>query len=204
MGPMTVQIPERILIDGKPHWLYTQPLYPLLASRQTRIDAPDVWTTACHRQYVGTWDLIDGKLWLVCLNTYGDEELPLSDAMHSWFLQLVPANKFPVFVEWFSGHLRIPIGPTLVQGSAGWSSWFTRERVVTCRQGRIVRDREVDTLAMLERMLRRHEGLRQRLAPEDALGGPLTWIDDGDYAHLLGDWWPPQWEAQHSRFLVVS
>lgn len=188
---MTVQVPERILLDGKPHHLFANPLYRLLASRRTEITAPEVWTTACHRQYVGTWKVADGQLWLAGLSTYGDEERPLSDAMRTWFLRLVPTDRFPVLAEWFNGRLRIPIGPCVVQGATGWSSWFTRERVITCRQGRVVRDREVDTLAMLEWALRRDAVLKQNLDPEDTPGGPRAWITEDDYEHLHGDWWPP-------------
>lgn len=190
---MTAQIPERILVEGKPHWLHAQPLDHLLDEREIEIAAPDGRTTACHRQYVGTWDIADGRLWLVALSTFGREELLLSDAMRSWFLPLVPADRFPVCAEWFDGCLRIPIGPMLVRGFHGWSSWFTRERVITCRRGRVVRNREVDTLAILEWALRRHEGLKQSLDPEDTPGGPLAWITDDDYEHSRGDWWPPEW-----------
>ena len=184
---MTSQIPERILIKGKPHWLHAQPLYRLLASRRTNIRAPDARTSACHRQYVGTWEIVDGMLMLVALSTYGDKERPLSDTMRNWFLRLVPTDRFPVPVTWFNGRLRIPIGPKLVQGFHGWSSWFTRERVITCRQGKVVRDREVDTLAILEWALRRRAGLKEHLDPEDTPGGPLAWITDDDYEHLRGD-----------------
>jgi hypothetical protein len=201
---MTAQIPERILIDGKPHWLYALPLYRLLATRRAEIIAPDAKTTACHRQYVGTWAIIDGRLWLAGLSTYGERELPLSDAMRTWFLRLVPADGFPVCAEWFNGRLRIPIGPRLVRGFHGWSSWFTRERVIACRQGKVVRDREVDTLAMLEWAMRRREGLKQSLDPEDTPGGPLAWITDDDYEHLHGDWWPPASAERHAPTALGS
>lgn len=201
---MTAQIPERILIDGKPHWLHARPLDHLLDESGIEIAAPDGRTTACHRQYVGTWGIIDGKLWLVSLSTYGWEELPLSETMRAWFLRLVPTDRFPIYAEWFNGTLRIPTGPMLVQGFHGWSSWFTQERVITCRQGRVVRDREVDTLAMLEWALRRDEGLKQNLDPEDAPGGPLAWITDEDYEHLRGDWWPPEWADGHAPAALGS
>jgi len=181
---MTSQVPERILIDGKPYWLYAQPLYRLLASRRTRMTAPDGFTTACHRRYVGTWDVADGMLRLVTLCTYVNAELPLSDDMEAWFLRLVPTDRFPVAATWFNGHLRIPIGPMLVRGFHGWSSWYTRERVISCRQGRVVRDREVDTLAILEWAMRRRPYLKENLDPEDTPGGPLAWITDDDYDHL--------------------
>ena len=194
---MTAQIPERILVDGKPHWLYATPLEHLLDRRGAEIAAPDGRTTACHRQYVGTRSIVDGRLWLAALSTFGCEELPLSDAMRAWFLRLVPADQFPVAAEWFNGHLRIPTGPRLVAGFHGWSSWFTKERVITCRHGSVVRDREVDTLAMLERALRRSERLKQALDPDDTPGGPLAWITDNDHEHLHGDWWPPEWTEGH-------
>jgi hypothetical protein len=201
---MTAQIPERIFIDNKPHWLHARPLDHLLAERKAEITAPDAWTTACHRQYIGTWGVADGRLWLVALSTFGGEELPLSETMHIWFLRLVPADRFPIYAEWFNGCLRVPIGPRLVQGFHGWSSWFTRERVITCRQGRVVRDREVDTLAMLEWALRRREALRQSLDPEDTPGGPRGWIADDDYEHLRGDWWPPGWADQNASAALGS
>jgi hypothetical protein len=97
-----------------------------------------------------------------------------------------------VWAEWFSGSLRIATGPMLVQGLQGWSSWFTRERVITCRQGRVVRERDVDTLAMLEWALRRREWLKESLDPEGTPGGPLAWITEDDYEPLRGDWWPPE------------
>jgi hypothetical protein len=194
---MTAQIPERILIDGKPHWLHSRPLDRLLDECETEIAAPDGRTTACHRQYVGTWCIADGRLWLASLSTFGCEELPLSDSMRAWFLRLMPADGFPVPAEWFNGCLRIPTGPRLVCGVHGWSSWFTEERVITCRRGTVVRDRKVDTLAMLEWALRRREGLKQALDPEDTPDGPLAWITDDDYEHLHGDWWPPEWTDGH-------
>lgn len=49
---------------------------------------------------------------------------------------------------------------------------------------------------MLEWALRRCEGLKQRIDPEDTRGEPRTWITDDDYEHLRGDWWPPDWEGQ--------
>ncbi len=188
---MTSQVPERFMIDGKPHWLHADPLYRLLASRRTRIVAPDGKTTACHRQYIGTWDIADGMLRLVTLCTYGADELPISDDMRAWFLKLVPATGFPASATWFSGSLQIPIGPQLVRGFHGWSSWYTRLRVITIRKGRVVRDREVDTLSILVWRLRRQPDLMEGLDPEDSVCDPRAWITEEDYAPVRGDWWPP-------------
>jgi len=174
--------------------LHAEPLYPLLAKRRVDIEAPDGCSTGCHRHYVGSWDIADGWLRLVNLSTYGCNELPLSTEMRAWFLALVPSEGFPLRAKWFSGRLRVPTGPRLVRALIhGWSSWFTKERVITCRRGRVVRDREVDTLAMLERALRRDKFLKERLDPNDTPGGPEAWSAEhfGDFDHLRGDWWPP-------------
>lgn len=188
---MTTQMPERIILDGKPQFLYADPLDQLLIKRRIRITAPDGLTSACHRQYIGTWDLEYGMLRLAGLCTYGVEELPLAETMQKRVLRLLRTDRFPVPATWFNGPLRIPIGPMLVRGFHGWSHWFTRERVITCRAGVVVRDREVDTLAMLELALERRKGLREYLDPDNTPGGPLAWLTDEDYDHLRGDWWPP-------------
>lgn len=97
---MTAQIPDRILVDGKPHWLHARPLDRLLDGRETAITAPDGRTTACHRQYVGTWRIADGRLWLVALNTFGCAELPLTDTMRAGFLGLAATDRFPISAKW--------------------------------------------------------------------------------------------------------
>lgn len=193
---MTAQIPERIILADRPYWVHEMPLYPVLEKRGIKIRAPDAWTTACHRQYVGTWAVSSDHLWLLTLSSFGYDEAPLTDTARQAFLEQLPAERFPIRADWFDGSLRIPVGPMLIRGFHGWSSWFTRERVITCRQGRVVRDREVDTLAMLERALRRNASLRHEIEPEDRPGSdPRSWITADDYAHLEGDWWPPGWDA---------
>ena len=50
-------------------------------------------STACWRQYIGTWEIKDGKLYLVDIigkyKKIGDE---------------------PIFADWFTGRLKIPMG----------------------------------------------------------------------------------------------
>ena len=132
---MTAQTPERIIIDGRPHALYAKPLYRLLASRRMDlIDDSSGFSTACHRRYVGTWEIRNGTLYLVHLNMVVPDEEPLTPLIRQRLFRAVPCTGFPIKADWFNGQLRIPIGPTLVQGFQGWSSWYTRERVITCRQ----------------------------------------------------------------------
>jgi hypothetical protein len=78
----------------------------------------------------------------------------------------------------------------LIYSHHGWSSWFERERVIHFKAGEIVRDREVDTRAILEWWLRRNPQEADRLDPSNPNPlGPLTWFDDDDD----DDWWPPDY-----------
>jgi hypothetical protein len=62
------------------------------------------------------------------------------------------------------------------------------------RDGEIIRDREVDTRAILEWWLQRHPEAADRLDPSnpDPLG-PLMWFDDDDQDDWEADWWPPDY-----------
>lgn len=191
---MTAQTPERIIIDGRPRELYADPLYRLLASRRLDLCIPaSESSTACYRRYVGTWEIRNGALHLVHLNMMVPDEEPLAPELRLRLFRAVPCKDFPIMAHWFNGRLRIAIGRRLVYSHHGWSHWFERERVITFAGGKVLRDREVDTAAMLERQLNRNPEMRDRLAGYDPerLGrpGPLIWFDnDGEDGTL--DWWP--------------
>ena len=193
---MTAQTPERIIIDGRPRALYEQPLYRLLASRRMDlIDDSSGFTTACHRRYVGTWEIRNGTLYLVHLNMMVPDEEPLTPLMRQRLFRAVPCTGFPIKADWFNGMLRIAIGRRLVYSHHGWSHWFERERVIRFSGGAVTRDREVDTKAILERQLKRYPEMRARLDGTDTREpGPLVWFDDDDEDwDWTVDWWPPDY-----------
>lgn len=195
---MTAQVPERIIIQGSPHTLYSQPLYRILASRRTSFPDPESGrTTACYRRYVGTWELVGGYLYLVHMSAHGEDEEPLSEATLRWMLRLIPAERLPVRADWFNGRLEIPMGRRLVYSHHGYASRYERLRVVTCRGGMVVRDRVVDTGAILEWQTARDQRLRAIMDGDASQFPvpPLTWretseetIEDQDR-----DWWPPDY-----------
>ena len=193
---MTAQSPERIILDGRPYALYASPLYRLLASRRMDLDNPFGRSTACYRGYCGTWQVIDGRLHLMHVNTMWPDEGPLPEDLRRKLLRAVPAKGFPVFAHWFNGVLRIQIGRRLIYSHHGWSSWFERERVMTIKGGMLVRDREVDTKRILEWWLRRHPSavpiLDGSVVP---LGiGPLIWFEKNDDDDWMADWWPSDYQ----------
>lgn len=174
---MTAQDPERLIIAGKEHQLFADPLYRLL--KRARIDIEQYMSppsSACWRCYCGTWEIIDGQLYLIRLER--DDE-PIPPDLRRRLLKAAGAEDFPVRVTWFSGRFRIAIGPRLIYSHRGWSHWFERERVIAFKDGRVTRDREVDTRAMLERYLRRRPELERRLTGKEAWPGipPLIWLD---------------------------
>jgi len=191
---MTAQAPERIILDGRPRPLHADPLHKLL---RRRLKNPHGWSTANYRGYVGTWEIRDRRLYLVHLCWDGwtghRSEIPMSDKERQRLFRAARCSGFPIHAYWFTGILRIAIGRRLVYSHHGWSHWFERERVIHFAAGEVMRDREVDTRAILEWWLRRHPGAEGRLSPgnPDPLG-PLIWFDDEEEDWSV-DWWPPDY-----------
>jgi hypothetical protein len=191
---MTAQVPERMLIDNRIHALTADPLYRIFASRRMTFNLPGHgWSTANYRCYIGTWEVIDGQLYLVHLNTDWGQEGELPDDLRRKFLRAIPAAGFPIFAYWFSGRLRIPMGRRLIYSHRGWSSWYERERVMTFRKGILVRDREVDTRRILAWWLKRNPETAELLdGRANAPFAPLFWYDTSEQGEEEDDddWWP--------------
>ncbi len=104
------------------------------------------WSSCLRRGYVGYWQIMEGKLFLTRLGTY-DEDVNI-DLRH-----LVPEHEPPIFASWYSGKLRVPMGDQLLYVHMGWQSWYERERIIHVRQGRVVKERNVDhTQRFLDRV----------------------------------------------------
>lgn len=179
---MTAQSPERILIDGVTHPLFSDPLYPLLEAHGLRFE---MTSTACWRGYIGTWQVMDGKLQIVGLvrqynwNSKLRTVDPVTEKRRSgrWIAELLPdeglasvlnaaqCTAFPIPAVWFSGRLRLPMGQRLVYVHMGWGSRYESERVLTIERGVVVRDRIVDTGRMLVRERLPDERLKRSLEP---------------------------------------
>ncbi len=189
---MTAQVPERIILDGRPRALYVDPLYPLRERCRIEFGDPHVWNTANHRGYIGTWEICGSSLCLAHLCRSGrDSEEPMPHALRRRLFRASQCNGFPIPAWWFTGVLRIAIGKRLVYSHDGWSHWFERERVIHIAAGEIIRDREVDTRAILEWRLRRHPEVREQLGPGNPnFFRPFAWFDDDDGS---------DWEADGGR-----
>lgn len=193
---MTAQAPERIMLDGRPHALYAAPLDLLADTHELCLGNPNYSSTANYRGYIGTWEVRDRQLYLVQLcwdDGWRNGEIAIDDDTRTSLFHAVPCEDFPIPARWFSGALRISLGRRLIYSHHGWSHWFERERVLHVRKGEVVRDREVDTKAILERWLQRNPQASGWLDHSSAPpgGGPLIWFDDDDDDDWTADWWPP-------------
>jgi hypothetical protein len=120
---MTAQIHERLILDGRQ---VTMDCVPGLPSRHPRIVAASptaqpndfTGTTACWRRYVGSWELRNRKLYLVGLE--GRYELVAGP---------------PLFADWFSGVLSVPVGRQLHYVHMGFESVYEEELLIAIYHG---------------------------------------------------------------------
>lgn len=121
---MTAQIHERLILNGEEISMAFCPLLPeadprIVELTDDEIDCEDIiFSTACWRQYVGTWEIKDDKFYL--LNIVGRFKL---------------ADETPLFADWFTGTLSIPDGELLEYVHMGYESVYEREVQITIEKG---------------------------------------------------------------------
>lgn len=96
-----------------------------------------VYSTACWRGYIGTWEIRDDHFYLVNLSgklrLRGDE---------------------PLLADWFSGTIRVPRGEILEYVHMGFGSVFEEELHVKIEKGKVVASRIVDNRG------KKHDGMK--------------------------------------------
>lgn len=139
---MTAQIGENLLFRGESVTLYADPLanYFLMGGRK-----PDfaVIVTSLRRGYVGSWEIVDGRLYLVELRGQ------LMDGSAATLETVFPEHPRRVFAHWYSGTLRVPRGELLRCSHGGWGSVYER-----------------DTMLVFERGVMRHTWMRENAVAE--------------------------------------
>lgn len=154
---MTAQISERLIYEGEQVALLSNPLNEFFALGG--IDPGfESTSTALWRGYVGTWEILNDRLYLVGLRgtlKSGDEA-----TLESVF----PGFKDRVFAHWFSGRLRIPQGKRLEYVHMGYASTYELDVLLTLQNG-VVLAKEV-----------RLNGEAEDDAPEGySIGAMTTW-----------------------------
>ena len=137
----TAQMPDAICVDGVFHSLYSNPLEQLY-ERQKRpafVDSLEGESTANWRGYVACWQIHEGQLYLLAIDTYIRKRRV---SVSQLFPRRVRGGR--VLADWFTGELRIPDGKQLQYVHMGYGSSFERDIVLTVERGRVVSRRVID------------------------------------------------------------
>ena len=134
---MTAQIGEILYYEGRERRMCSEPLGDYFAFGGER-PAFESNCTALWRGYVGTWEILDGRLYLVGLSG------TLEDGTEASLATLFPGFPDRVFAHWFSDTLRIPDGKLLDYVHMGYGSTYERDVLIRLEKG-VVTATEVRT-----------------------------------------------------------
>ncbi len=129
---MTAQIGEKLHYKGHVVSMCSQPLgdYFELAGIEPGLE---VSCTALWRGYVGTWEILDKRLYLIGLSG------TLLDGAEANVATFFPDFRDRVFAHWYSGELRVPQGKLLNYVHQGYNSTYESDLIIAVDKGIIVR-----------------------------------------------------------------
>jgi hypothetical protein len=134
----TAQASDRLLIDGEPYALNTNPLGAYLAALGDKAPKFESPHTALWRGYIASWALAEGKLWLTGVEGYrrvhdaktGQDDIEAFDAMQALF----PGSP-RVAATWYTGALIVPNGELVDYVHMGYGSTYSGYIVAIVRNG---------------------------------------------------------------------
>ena len=128
---MTAQIAERLHYQGEDVAMCTNPLsdYFAMGGTNPRFESN---CTALWRGYIGSWEILDDRLYLVGLQG------SLEDGTEASLGTIFPDFPDRVFAHWYSGTIRIPQGRQLEYVHMGYGSTFERDVFLDIERGVVV------------------------------------------------------------------
>lgn len=131
---MTAQVPEKLIYKGKTWEMTSFPIpspdHPAFVSVEPG-DVPKdemiVLSTACWRMFIGTWEIKDGKLYLV--DIIGTIKLK---------------EEKPLFADWFSGTLHLRVGEMMRYRHRGFDSLFEKTMILHIEKGEFIGEEIID------------------------------------------------------------
>ena len=128
---MTAQISEILRYQGRELSMCTCPLNGYLVNTAQKIRFDD-FCSALWRGYVGTWEIIESRLYLLGLSgSYdGGKELSLAS--------LFPDYPDGVFAHWFTGQIRCPRGKLINYVHMGYASVYEEDLILEFKAGVLV------------------------------------------------------------------
>jgi hypothetical protein len=127
---MTAQISEDLILDDESFGMTCCPTIPEDHPRIAPPDANDwpapdiVHSSACWREYIGTWAVRDDRLYL--LSVVGRYRL---------------IGEEPLLADWFSGTLTVPCGELVQYVHMGFGSVYSSEIHIRVERGAILERR---------------------------------------------------------------
>jgi hypothetical protein len=159
---MTAQVAEVLRYQGRDLMLHSEPLDGYLRSLKARPPMPHE-STACWRGYVGTWEIRDGHLYLLALESLMDREArrkregvrgpdPALQGVAAYSVfghanagplirRIFPDAIGPVLADWYTGPLVCPEGDHVQYFHGGYGGTWERERRLWVEHGRLVHER---------------------------------------------------------------
>ncbi len=131
---MTAQMLERLIYQGETHGMACEPLQVYLDQTGIEINTETI-CTALWRGYVGTWEVLDDRLYLVSLAPF--DEVDTSVSLECVF----PGWGPKVFAQWFSGEIRVPLGKMTNYVHGGFASTWEQDLFLHFEHGVLLRTR---------------------------------------------------------------
>ncbi len=128
---MTAQISEKLLFEGNKHAMCTNPLseFCALGGQLPRFASN---STALWRGYVGTWEIVSDRLYLIEL--HGELESGEDANLETVF----SGYGDRVFAHWYSGIIRLPQGKMLEYVHMGYGSTYERDLLLEFEKGILI------------------------------------------------------------------
>lgn len=128
---MTAQFGEKLIFEGHDMVMFSEPLGDYFALGGNKPEfGPSC--TALWRGYVGTWEIVDDRLYMVKLTG------TLKDGTEATLETVFPGYPDRVFAHWYSGTLQLPEGELLEYVHMGYSRTFERDHLLKIRNGILV------------------------------------------------------------------
>lgn len=134
---MTAQFPENLIYKDEHLAMCDEPLVMYL-EQKCKADYFKPTITACKRGYIGTWRIVNDKLYLIEL------EGTLQDGSQASLLDLFSQNPDGVWAEWFSGEVRCPKGKLLNYVHGDYDSVYEHDLFLEFKKGVLVHERLIE------------------------------------------------------------
>ena len=128
---MTAQISESLTYNGEELAMCEEPLCDFFNKGGNKPGFASM-NTACWRGYVGEWEILEDRLYLVGI------EGALNDGTDATLETVFPGFPERVFAHWYSGTVRVPQGKLLDYIHMGYASVYERDLLLTFESGVLI------------------------------------------------------------------